>query len=115
MRFGLRNMGVTHAGDNTPNTGHHHLLIDVTDTLSNKEPIPSDKTHLHFGAGQTEAIRAFLAEHGAKPTTIPYRANRAVIFDSDLFHETDAIRFQDGYANRRINVTMLYGWRHRGG
>ena len=24
-RFGLRNMGVTHAGDNYPNSGHHHL------------------------------------------------------------------------------------------
>ncbi len=54
VRFGLRNMGVTHAGDNTPNTGHHHLLIDVNEALAAKEPIPSDKTHLHFGAGQTE-------------------------------------------------------------
>ena len=44
---------------------------------------------------------------------VPYRANRAVIFDSDLFHETDTIRFKDGYLNRRINVTMLYGRRER--
>jgi hypothetical protein len=57
------------------------------------------------------AIRAFLAENGAKPITIPHRANRAVIFDSDLFHETDTIVFKDGYQNRRINVTMLYGRR----
>jgi tetratricopeptide (TPR) repeat protein len=55
------------------------------------------------------AIRGFLAEKGARSVTIPYRANRAVIFDSDLFHETDAIAFRDGYANRRINITMLYG------
>jgi len=41
--------------------------------------------------------------------TIPYRCNRAVVFDSDLFHETDAIRFKEGYLNRRINVTFLYG------
>src|SRR5580704_14376878 len=53
-RFGLRNMGVTHAGDATPNTGHHHLLIDVNEPLEPNEPIPQDKTHLHFGAGQTE-------------------------------------------------------------
>jgi len=53
-RFGLRNMGVTHAGDKTPNTGHHHLLIDVDEPLDSNEPIPSDKKHLHFGAGQTE-------------------------------------------------------------
>ena len=54
-RFGLRNMGVTHAGDNFQNSGHHHLLIDVADPLDPKEPIPQDKAHLHFGAGQTEA------------------------------------------------------------
>jgi tetratricopeptide (TPR) repeat protein len=57
------------------------------------------------------AIRAFLERSGARPTTIPYRANRAVIFDSDLFHETDTIAFKEGYLNRRINVTMLYGRR----
>jgi hypothetical protein len=43
--------------------------------------------------------------------TVPYRANRAVIFDSDLFHETDRIAFKDGYLNRRINITLLYGRR----
>jgi tetratricopeptide (TPR) repeat protein len=57
-------------------------------------------------------IRDFLVRHGAKPRRVPYRQNRAVIFDSDLFHETDVIRFKDGYENRRINVTMLYGRRH---
>ena len=54
-RFGLRNMGVTQAGSNAPNSGHHHLLIDVNEPLDPNEPIPQDKTHLHFGAGQTEA------------------------------------------------------------
>ncbi len=54
-RFGLRNMGVTHAGDTTANMGHHHLLIDVDAPLEPDEPIPADKKHLHFGAGQTEA------------------------------------------------------------
>ena len=62
------------------------------------------------------AIRAFLAEAGAEPMVIPHRANRAVVFDSDLFHETDHIDFAGGYLNRRINVTMLYGRRtFRGG
>jgi hypothetical protein len=54
-RFGLRNMGVTHAGDATQNMGHHHLLIDVDEPLDPNSPIPQDKKHLHFGAGQTEA------------------------------------------------------------
>jgi hypothetical protein len=54
-RFGLRNMGVTHAGDDFHNSGHHHLLIDVNEPINPDEPIPQDKAHLHFGAGQTEA------------------------------------------------------------
>jgi len=54
-RFGLRNMGVTQAGSDFANAGHHHLLIDVNDPLDPKEPIPQDKSHLHFGGGQTEA------------------------------------------------------------
>lgn len=56
-----------------------------------------------------EANRQFLERAGAKPIRVPYRANRAVIFDSDLFHKTDRIDFKDGYLNRRINITMLYG------
>jgi tetratricopeptide (TPR) repeat protein len=56
----------------------------------------------------------FLAESGARKITVPYRANRAVIFDSNLFHKTDRIDFAPGYENRRINITMLYGRRQRG-
>ena len=57
------------------------------------------------------AIRDFLARNHAKALTVPYRGNRAVIFDSDLLHKSDKIRFQEGYDNRRINVTFLYGER----
>ena len=55
VQFGLSGMGVAPAGVDRPNTGHHHLLIDVNEPLDPNEPIPQDKTHLHFGAGQTEA------------------------------------------------------------
>jgi hypothetical protein len=61
------------------------------------------------GAG--ESVRDFLDKAGARSITVPHRANRALIFDSDLFHETDNIHFKDGYLNRRINITMLYGRR----
>src|SRR3984957_330320 len=54
-RFGLRGMGVTQAGSTAPTSGHHHLLVDVDEPIAPSEPIPQDKTHLHFGAGQTEA------------------------------------------------------------
>jgi tetratricopeptide (TPR) repeat protein len=57
------------------------------------------------------AIRGFLEETGSHPVKVPYRQNRAVIFDSDLFHATDRFAFAEGYENRRINVTMLFGRR----
>lgn len=56
-------------------------------------------------------IDDYLASRGARELVIPHRQNRVVIFNSDLFHRTDDIRFRDGFANRRINVTMLYGKR----
>lgn len=55
IRFGLRGMGVAPAGVTTPNTGHHHLLIDVAELPPDDQPIPSDDNHRHFGLGQTEA------------------------------------------------------------
>jgi hypothetical protein len=53
--FGLRNMGVAPKGVVFSNTGHHHLLID-TELPPAGEPIPSDRNHLHFGAGETETM-----------------------------------------------------------
>jgi hypothetical protein len=55
--------------------------------------------------------KQILREQGARATVVPYRQNRAVIFNSDLFHDTDDVTFGPGYEERRINVTMLYGTR----
>ena len=56
-------------------------------------------------------IRTRLQANGAQAVAVPYRQNRAVIFDSDLYHETGPFDFRDGYENRRLNVTMLFGKR----
>ncbi|MEO5596744.1 MAG: tetratricopeptide repeat protein [Lysobacteraceae bacterium] len=61
-------------------------------------------------AGQTR-ITQFLQRSGAHAVRVPYRQNRAVLFNSDLFHRTDTIRFREGYEHRRINITMLFGKR----
>jgi len=55
VHFGISGMALAPAGTETPNTGHHHLLIDTTlagDELT--QPIPADEHHLHFGKAQTE-------------------------------------------------------------
>lgn len=58
-------------------------------------------------------IQNFLVESGARPIKIPYRQNRAVIFNSNLFHETDSMEFEESYVNRRINITLLFGHRQQ--
>ena len=72
---------------------------------------PQDWDFAKYNAAEDD-ICAFLKQQHSRPVTVPYRANRAVIFDSDLFHETDVISFKPGYENRRINVTLLFGRRH---
>ncbi|PTN13177.1 DUF4399 domain-containing protein [Nitrosomonas aestuarii] len=53
IKMGIRGMAIKPAGDMTPNTGHHHLLVDESPVRKN-EVIPSSPTHLHFGKGQTK-------------------------------------------------------------
>jgi tetratricopeptide (TPR) repeat protein len=71
---------------------------------------PLDWDFARYNAAEKD-MDAFLESRNAQPVIVPYRCNRAVIFDSDLFHETDAFRFEKGYENRRINVTLLFGRR----
>ncbi len=54
VRFGLQGMGVAPAGVDRPNTGHHHLLVDLVELPAAGSPIPADEQHIHFGGGQTE-------------------------------------------------------------
>ena len=61
----------------------------------------------------TEAMLEFLGDSIDTPVHIPHRANRIVIFNSNLFHRTDDIHFKDTFAARRYNITMLYGRRGR--
>lgn len=54
--FGLKGMGIAPAGVNFPNSGHHHLLINLNELPDLKSGIPADANHLHFGKGQTQAL-----------------------------------------------------------
>lgn len=51
--FDLQGMILAPAGDPTPMSGHHHLLVDVP-APDLGQPIPKDDQHLHFGKAQTE-------------------------------------------------------------
>jgi hypothetical protein len=59
----------------------------------------------------TEKILEHLEDNNDEKSVIPYNENRIVLFNSNLIHETDKFEFKEGYENRRINVTMLFGER----
>jgi hypothetical protein len=56
-----------------------------------------------------EEVAAFLDRHDSDSLIVPYRENRAAIFESRLFHRSDAPEFAAGYENHRINLTLLFG------
>ncbi len=60
-----------------------------------------------------DVIADYLMRKRARWIRIPYRSNRAIIFNSRYFHKTDVIDFSPKFEDRRVNVTLLYG-RHDG-
>ena len=57
------------------------------------------------------AIAAFLAR--SDNVTVGYRCNRAVLFDSNLFHRSDTFAFEDSFEGWRTSMTWLFGDRGR--
>ncbi len=86
--FGLRNMGVAPAGVEKANTGHHHLLIN-TGLPPLDEEIPSDRNHVHFGAGHSETmielppgrhtLQLLFADHNHVPHDPPLMSRRITV------------------------------------
>jgi tetratricopeptide (TPR) repeat protein len=68
---------------------------------------PSDWSYSDYNSGG-ERVRQFLRDQNAESSVIPYRENRAVLFEGHLFHRTDDFSFAPGFENRRRSVTFLF-------
>lgn len=71
-------------------------------------PPPAGWDIKDYEADQARIV-TFLAQHADERLVVPYRQNRAVMFRSRLFHNSDSPEFAIGYENHRINLTLLYG------
>ena len=71
-------------------------------------PAPDNWTFKDYNLNSEKSYK-FLKDNNANCTNIPYKFNRAVLFNSAYFHETDQIDFKDEYEGRRINNTYLFG------
>lgn len=89
VKFALENMIVIPAGIPHPNSGHHHLLINVDELPDLTKPIPADTRHLHFGKGQKEAtlelapgthtLQLLLGDHLHRPHDKPVLSEKITI------------------------------------
>lgn len=55
VKFRIEGMLVRSAGNNVPNSGHHHLLTDVRNLPPMDQPLPMTESIHHFGKGQKQA------------------------------------------------------------
>ena len=88
LNFAVTGMGVAPAGDNTPKTGHHHVIIDA-DLPAMDMPIPADAKHIHFGDGSSTAeltlepgehtLQLVFADHLHIPHEPPVYSDRITI------------------------------------
>ena len=111
--------------------------------VDKKTPPRDDDSHYDFNGkvSDTPEFRMRLQADGYLDDyrKVPYKRNRMVMcvrttpsepsscfhkgvlgtsvhrFNSDLLHETDSGNFKEGYDNRRINLTFLFGVNRRTG
>lgn len=88
VEFGIEGMQVVRAGDSTPDSGHHHLLVDTG--LPNLDlPVPADGSHIHFGDASTSTelalepgrhtLQLLLGDHLHVPHDPPVMSERITI------------------------------------
>jgi tetratricopeptide (TPR) repeat protein len=76
------------------------------------EKAPKDWSFDDYNSGG-DRVRQFLQNQQAESEAVPYRSNRAVLFEGHLFHQTDGFTFERGFTNRRRNLTFLFQRRMR--
>jgi len=74
-----------------------------------RKAAPAEWDFRTYNTASADFIYDYLGERRNDFIRVPHRANRAVVFDSRLIHETDRFSFAPGHTNRRINITLLFG------
>ena len=103
VKFGIEGMELKPAGDATPHSGHHHLLVDVDKAPAadqvlptslmpeNGQPLPAGPQVLHFGKAQTET----------QLTLAPGKHTLQLVL-GDKFH----VPFKPSVESKKITVTV---------
>lgn len=71
--------------------------------------VPSEATREQYNLNVDNYLTKIVNKNPHIIYRIPYRCNRAIIFDASCPHETDSVSMILGKENRRVSYTMLYG------
>lgn len=117
FKYGPRNAGIdTHADGGSVNvnlwlTPDDANLDSSSGGMVVHQLVPPKEWKLsdYTTYGSHQRIQDLMSSSNAGSIKTPYRSNRAVIFDSRLFHNTDQFSFADRYESRRVSLTFLFG------
>jgi len=101
VRFTISGMGVAPAGSQIENTGHFHLLIDLSDLPDFDLPLPANENIRHYGKGQTQAeldlppgehrLQLLLADYAHVPHDPPVMSEVIrIVVDTDAVPESES-------------------------
>ena len=68
---------------------------------------PEDWSYIDYNKDISK-IKQYLKETKASKQIVEYKYNRAMIFDSSYFHETNGVSMKDGHWNKRINLVFMF-------
>lgn len=55
-----------------------------------------------------DKIEEFVRQNPCEEFSVPYKANRLILFNSELFHKTNNINFGPRFEDRRVSLTHIY-------
>ena len=101
VRFTISGMGIAPAGVQIENTGHYHLLIDLTELPDFDQPLPANAQLLHFGKGQVQTtleltegehtLQLLLADHAHVPHDPPVMSQPiTIVVSADAPPQSDS-------------------------
>ena len=86
VSMGLKGVEAVAASVDRPNTGHHHLLVDLDlSAVDLNQPLPFTDQTRHFGGGQTEGT--FELKPGTHTLQLLFMNAKHVSFDPPLVSE----------------------------
>lgn len=89
----------------TPNTSNRDQLSGGMTILN---LVPPKDWPWPVAITDRERISAYIAQQNPEEISIPYKTNRLILFNSELLHKTDNIKFGPSYEDRRVSLTHIY-------